>query len=554
MKAKQCLIFTLFFTFFSAHSTVIPPWVPYDESNEIKQNAENPSEKLRYKHIQPLGADKNVMWANIAEQIKDFSAQDYDKLTPLIFNQDILTLQAHIKSGHLSYEKLTQWYLYRIAKYENNPQTTLNAVVALSKTAVADAKARDKNKSAHDHPLYGMPILLKDNVNAQGMPTTAGTYLLRNNVAPDAFIVEKIKAHGGIILGKTNLSEWANYLCSGCPNGYSAVGGQTLNPYGRKMIDTGGSSSGSGAAIAANYAAAAIGTETSGSILSPSSLNSLVGLKPTVGLLSRSGIVPLSSTLDTPGPMARNVTDAAILLSAIIGQDSRDVRTQGLNSSLATNEQQKQLLATLSASSLKGLRLGVNKDLYKRPHYKETVENLAKLGVVTIEFEHGEIDSGGFGDLLAADMKNDVPLYLQQYASKDIAGFSTADIIKYNKEDAAIRVPYGQGRFEQLPKIALSQQGLSELRIKLNQSGVEFFEQPMREHKLDAILSVNNSYARNAAMANYPCLTVPMGYSEKGDPVGLTFISRPLQEESLLKMAYAFEQATKSRVAPADFN
>lgn len=166
---------------------------------------------------------------------------------------------------------------------------------------------------------------MKDNINVDGLATTAGSLVFKNNKTTDAFIIKRIKENGGIILGKTNLSEWANYLCLDCPNGYSAIGGQTLNPYGRKIFDTGGSSSGSGVAVATNYSAVAIGTETSGSILSPSSKNSLVGLKPTVGLLSRSGIVPISSTLDTPGPMTKNVIDNAILLSAMSGKDTTDI-------------------------------------------------------------------------------------------------------------------------------------------------------------------------------------------------------------------------------------
>jgi amidase len=254
--------------------TVISSWEAYDESEELAENSDNKSQKLRYKLIQSRVLDKNEIWKNVADQISNFSEEDYQALMPFILEQDIPTIQSHILSGELTYEKLTQWYLYRIVKYENDKEKMLNAIISLNPNAVSEARKRDKNKSAQDHPIYGMPILLKDNVNLQGLPTTAGTHLLRNNMASDAFIVERIKEKGGIILGKTNLSEWANFLCFNCPNGYSAIGGQTLNSYGRKKFDTGGSSSGSGAATAANYATAAIGTETSGSILSPSSTES----------------------------------------------------------------------------------------------------------------------------------------------------------------------------------------------------------------------------------------------------------------------------------------
>ncbi|MEQ8424960.1 MAG: amidase family protein, partial [Cyclobacteriaceae bacterium] len=237
--------------------TIIPPWVPYDESEELAANADHESERMRFKLIQSKNLDKNEIWKSVADQISNFSKEDYNRLTPLVLNQDIPTLQSHIQSGDLSYETLTQWYLYRIVKYENDSSKYLNGIIAINSDAVNEAKARDKNKSANDHPIYGMPVLLKDNVNAEGMPTTAGAHALINNNTSDAFITDRIKEKGGIILGKTSLSEWANFLCLGCPNGYSAVAGQTLNPYGRKIFDTGGSSSGSGATIAANYAAAA---------------------------------------------------------------------------------------------------------------------------------------------------------------------------------------------------------------------------------------------------------------------------------------------------------
>jgi len=236
--------------------------------------------KMQYKLIQSKFLDKNEIWKTVADQIAYFSEEDYEKLEPLILEQDIPTIQSHIQSGRLSYEKLTQWYLYRIVKFENDKNKTLHSIIALNPNAVEEARERDKNiGDKKNHPIYGMPILLKDNINTSEMKTTAGAHALLENKTEDAFIVKQIKAKGGIILGKANLSEWAYYFCKGCPVGYSAVGGQTLNPYGRKIFETGGSSSGSGTTMAANYAAAAVGTETSGSILSPSSQNSIVGLK-----------------------------------------------------------------------------------------------------------------------------------------------------------------------------------------------------------------------------------------------------------------------------------
>ena len=527
--------------------TIISPWTPYDESEELVQNATHESVRMQYKLIQSQNLDKNEIWKNLSDQISNFSEEDYQILKPFIFEQNILTIQSNIQSEDLSYETLTQWYLYRIYKHENDRDKMLNAIVAINPDAVKEAREKDKNKSSDDHPIYGMPVLIKDNTNVNGMPTTAGTHLLRKNMAPDAFIIEKMKAKGAIILGKTNLSEWANFLFLNGPNGFSAVGGQTLNAYGRKIFDTGGSSSGSGVAMAANYAVAAVGTETSGSILSPSSKSSLVGLKPTIGLLSRSGIVPLSSTLDTPGPMTRNTTDNAILLSAMSGEDPEDSVTKN-------NPKNKKYLEDLKSGTLKGLRFGVAKNFLKDSIYKLNIDKIISLGGIAIEFEPESVDFDGFGDLLSADMQVDLPKYLDKYAAQNITIRSMKDILEYNKQDSLVRIPYGQARFARAALLDLKPEELITLRNRLHNEGVRYFETPMLKHQLDAILTIDNRNAGYAAAAKYPCLTIPMGYTEAGQPTGLTFIARPFEEDKLLKMGYAFEQATKARKIPEKYN
>ncbi len=526
--------------------TVIPEWIPYDESEELVENADHESVQMRYKFIQSQILDKNELWENVSDQIKDFSEEDYQRLKPMILEQNIPAIQSYVQSGDLTYETLTQWYLYRIVKYENDKDKMLNAIIAINPNAVSEARKKDKNRSIEDHPIYGMPILIKDNVNVEGMPTTAGAHFLRNNRASDAFIVEKMKQNGAIILGKTNLSEWANYLFLGGPNGFSAVGGQTLNAYGRKIFDSGGSSSGSGVAMAANYAAAAVGTETSGSILSPSGKSSLVGLKPTVGLLSRNGIVPLASTLDTPGPMTRNVTDNAILLSAMSGEDPDDSATKD-------NPKNKKYLEDLETGTLQGLRFGVNKSLLTNSIYKLNVEKIVLLGGIAIEFEPVSINLDGFGHLLSADMMIDLPKYLDKYAPDDITLRTMKEIMEYNKQDSLIRIPYGQGIFAKATAVDLTSEELIKLRTRLHSEGVRYFETPMVEHQLDAILSIDDEVSGYAAAARYPCLIVPMGYTENGEPTGLTFIARPFEEDRLLKMGYGFEQATKARKLPEEY-
>jgi amidase len=527
--------------------TVISPWIPYDESKELAENAKNPSVRMRYKLIQSKVLDKNDIWKNISGQISNFSEEEYQRLKPLILEQDIPAIQASIISGKLTYEKLTQWYLFRIVKYENDRNRTLNNIIAINPDAVREARKRDRKRSANYHPIYGMPILLKDNIGMAGLPTTAGAVAFRDNNAPDAFIVARIKEKGGIILGKVNLSEWANYLCQSCPNGYSAVGGQTLNPYGRRVFDTGGSSSGSGTSMAANYASAAVGTETSGSILSPSNSNSVVGLKPTIGLLSRGGIVPISGTLDTPGPITRNVTDNAILLSAMSGEDKSDIATKN-------NPKNKKYWEDLKTSAINGLRFGVYRNFLTDSVLKLSVEKIRTLGGIIIEIEPGQTTMRGFGTLLSADMKADLPEYIKKYGSANITFRSIADIADFNRKDSLVRIPYGQARFEEMAVLDVNQDTLNMIKSGLRKEGVNYFEKPMVQYQLDAIISVGNRSAGNAAAAMYPCLIVPMGYRKTGEPTGITFIARPFQEDKLLRIGYAFEQAGKARKIPEEYN
>ena len=518
-------------------------WTPYDQSSEIAQNADHETRKLRYQLIQSRITDRNVMLNAAKNQLGGFSAAEYERLKPLIYERDILGLQASVSSGALTYELITKWFLYRIVKFESDKSTYLNAIISINPDAVLQARQKDQNKGALPNLISGLPVLLKDNVGFAGLPTTAGADALRENDAKDAYITARLKANGAIILGKTNLSEWANFLCDGCPNGYSAVGGQTLNAYGRKTFDTGGSSSGSGVAMAANYAVAAVGTETSGSILSPSSQSSLVGLKPTVGLLSRTGIVPISSTLDTPGPMTRSVTDNAIMLSAMSGADPDDPAT-------VFDLPTKPYLENLDKASPLGKRLGVIRRFLDNPLYALSVARLVELGADTIVYDPPEVDLSGFLSLLNADMKTDLPAYLKAHAGPKVEVTDVASVITHNLADTTKRSPYGMARFYGIEDEKTEGQAHSELKNRLKTEGAHYFSEPMTNHRLDAVLSINNYSAGTAAVAHYPALTVPMGYDETGKPFGLTFIGRPFSEDKLLMLGRVFEWGTKSRKAP----
>jgi len=527
-------------------ATIVTEWSTYDQAAEIADNADHDNPRMQYKLIQSKVLDKQKIWDDINAQVTDFSEADYERLLPLILEKDIMTKQEYIASGKLSYRQLTQWYLYRIKKYESDNDKSLQSIISINPHAVAQATEKDESKSENQHPIYGMPILLKDNINTEDMPTTAGAVVLQNNQTGDAEIVKRLKDNGGIILGKVNLSEWAYYFCTGCPLGYSAVGGQTLNPYGRRMYETGGSSAASGTTMAANYAAAAVGTETSGSILSPSSQNSVVGLKPTIGLLSGDGIIPISSALDTPGPMTRNVSDNAILLSALSAGYKPNPNTKDI-------VRPKKYYNGLNKDYIKGLRLGVIKNYMEDSLYKLAVDDLKNLGAEIVEYEPEDISFDQFLTFLNADMQRGFPKYMASYAGPDVEMRSVNDVVEYNLLDTLIRAPYGQALFEGVVAEDISDEDFETLKKEYDAMGKKYFNTPMDKHKLDAIVSINNYNAGHAAMAKYPCVTIPMGYESNGEPKNVTFIAKSFEEQKLLQIAYAYEQATHRRKMPSDY-
>ena len=545
MKTMLSVVFMLLV--FSCTTASREYWQPYDESAELAQNADHEIARMRYKLIQSTFLDKDAMWAPFEKELRGFDTT-YDALKPLIIEQDIPTLQRHIASGKLSYESLVKFYLYRIRLLESNPQTNLHAVLALNPNIINEAKQKDRQAAADMHPIYGMPILLKDNINTANMPTTAGAAILANHIPDeDAFVVKQLKNKGALILGKVNLSEWAYYFCDGCPVGYSAVGGQTLNPYGRRIFETGGSSSGSAVAVAANYAVAALGSETSGSILSPSSQNAVVGLKPTIGFVSRTGIVPISSTLDTSGPMTKSIADTAILLDAIADPDPQDKVT--LRAPRLTA-----ILDSYVEPSLSGIRLGAMTNILAADSlYRNAVEDLRAAGAEVIEFTPKKITLTGFASILNGDMKRDIPAYFKNASTADFATIDVTAIIDFNKQDSLLYMPYSQKRLDGVIADSITEEGLQTTISKLNTAALGFFQDPIAKYQLDAILSKNNYYAGHAAIAFYPCLTIPMGYADDGEPANLTFIAPSFSEVKLLSLGAAYERISNHRKSPEGY-
>ena len=517
----------------------------YDETTALEEQQNHKNKRMQLKLFQSKYLDMNTIFRPFEADLAYFSEVNYTALKPFVLEQDIPTLQKNIEEGVLSYEKLTLFYLYRIRKFESDSTLSLNSIISLNPNVLEEARARDKNKKENaEYSIYGMPIFLKDNINTFDMPTTAGAIALAENKnIKDAFIVEKLREKGALILGKVNLSEWAYFFCSGCPLGYSAIGGQTLNPYGRGVFETGGSSAGSGVAVAANFAVAAVGSETSGSITSPSSLNSVVGLKPTIGVLSRTGIVPISSTLDTPGPMTKNIVDNAIFMNAMRGFDKSDAASRDLNIDYLKNGFKQ---------DLKGKRLGVIKSLLTDSIYSVTIDKLRKAGAELIEITPPEVALKGFLTLLNIDMKHDLPEYLAEHADKSILVKSVNEVRLFNLKDTLLRAPYGQQLFDGIVEDNTTLEELAIIKEQLSTEGKRYL-QALKDENLEAILSINNYHSGFAAVAKYPTITVPMGYKNSGEPISLTFIGIPFTERKLLEIGYAFEQLTKVRKMPKNY-
>jgi len=493
---------------------------------------------------------------------------------PELEDATIAELQAGMASGKYTSRSITVVYLQRIEALDKKGPG-LRSVLETNPDALAQAAALDAERKAKGPrgPLHGIPILVKDNVATRDrMQSTAGSLALVGVSPPrDAFLVERLRAAGAVLLGKANLSEWANFRSTHSSSGWSGRGGQCRNPYALDRTPS-GSSSGSAVAVAASLCAAAIGTETDGSIVSPSTCCSIVGIKPTLGLVSRAGVIPIAHNQDTAGPMARTVADAATLLGALTGVDPHDDATAASAGHSASDYS-----ASLDPAGLKGARLGVC-----RSHFmgyspgadavmEGAIDALKRLGAVIVDpadiATAGQFDDSEFAVLLY-EFKTDLNRYLTEWAPGATAK-TLADLIAFNDRNRSQEMPYfGQEIFAQAQaKGPLTDQdylrALDKNHLLARTQGIDAV---MAEHQLDALIAptggppslidlVNGdpggggSFSSPAAVAGYPHVTVPMGYVA-GLPVGLSFVGRPWSEAALIKFAYAFEQATKLRRPP----
>ena len=482
----------------------------------------------------------------------------------------VAELQAAMEKGQLTSEAMTNWYLARIRALDPK----INSVIEVNPDAVAIARQRDRERRSKNvkGPLHGIPVLIKDNIDtADKMKTTAGSLALVDAPTParDAFIVERLREAGAVLLGKTNLSEWANFRDSNSISGWSGRGGQTRNPY---ILDRNpcGSSSGTGAAIAANLAAIGIGTETDGSIVCPSSICGIVGLKPTIGVVSRSGIIPIAASQDTAGPMVRTVADAAVMMDVLDAADANDPAT----TAGGKRRERSSYTTALVLGGLRGARIGVARDYWGKNGNVDAVLNSAlemmrKAGAILVDVKFPNMEKFGDAEFLVLqyEFKDGLEKYL---ASRGSRYRTLNDLIKFNNENAAREMPYfKQAIFEMCAKKGpLTEKEYREaLATSRKYTREEGIDEVMDKNKLEAIVGPSNAptwmidtvngdcgsayigSSSLAAAAGYPNITVPAGFTREL-PIGISFFGRAFSEHTLIKFAYSFEQATRARRVP----
>jgi amidase len=456
-------------------------------------------------------------------------------------------LQKALASGKTTSKELVQAYLARISAYDGH----VNSIRTLNRDALKIAGKLDAERKAGRvrGPLHGIPVLLKDNINTTDMPTTAGSIALKGSIPlAKATITTKLEKAGAIILGKTNLSEFANWVDLSMPNGYSSLGGQVRNAY--TFGDPSGSSSGSGVAGSMAFATGTVGTETSGSILSPSEANSLVGIKPTTGLLSRFGIIPLAPSFDTPGPMTRNVTDAAIMLGTMAGVDEKDERTG--DSGDAPSDYTK----FLKTDALKDVRLGYSPDdLDSQGMFQKALTVLEKQGATLVETDNlSNTSLVGLSEigLIPNEFKASLNQYLAEQTPDSLRVRTLSDIIAYNEKHPD-EVKYGQNLLiasDATPGVYHPVSAEATI-----QSSRATIDATLLADDLAAIVAPGNTYANISAAAGYPTVVVPAGYTGEGrNAFGLSFLADGFSEPRLISFAYDYEQATKLRVPPTVAN
>jgi amidase len=506
----------------------------------IIENSINKQVKMQYDEKKVTKSKNDININQFKAELDQMSDLKFKNIGNLISNSNIKDIQSLYDSKKLTCEELVIYYLKRIEKYDINK---LNSIIELNPDVIKIA--REKDKETRSGKLYGIPITLKANIGTSDkMNTTAGSYALKDSILDeDSFIVKKLRSEGAIILGKTNLSEFANYMTTKSSNGYSALGGQTQNPYGK--FDVGGSSSGSASSVASGFSVASIGTETAGSIIYPSSQNSVVGIKPSIGLISRDRIVPIAESQDTAGVISKNVDDAALILSSIYGYDTNDKDT------IVSKNLDENYSNYLTEKSIKGIKVAILKPFAARSNESDILERIEKefkgMGNQTqiVSFSD-EVTNIKMSEALEAGFKFDIAKYLKTAKVNGVNSLN--DIVYINKEDLENRAPYGQDLLEK----SLSNKMTYEEYKNLVESNKNIASKEIDSilKNADVIVSLSNQAATAYAPAGYPALTVPAGYKSSGEPIGITFVGSKFEEGKLLKIANVYETNTKYRKDP----
>lgn len=500
--------------------------------------------------IYPLSLYRNLDFSPYEPYLSELSLVEISQLSAMVLEQPVSILSEHMENGHLTALELTLYYLYRIREYDLGK---LNTVIDLNPWVLEEAAELDQERvdGTLRGPLHGIPVLLKDTIATDDyLFTSAGAAALAFNVADrDAFLVTQLRDAGALILGKTNLTEWSNWMHGAAANGYSAVGGQVVSPYGA-WIDPSGSSSGSAAATTMNFAALTIGAETIGSIIAPAARSSVVGMKPSIGLISRDYVIPISDEIDTPGPIGRTVFDVAQAMNVLAG--SRD-----LNDPLSASALQlisADFTFRLNDDALEGKRVGLfaveplQSDAYNIGLYafEPQIEALEAAGAEVVVVRLPPYPDSGWGQLLACDMHHDVDEYLQRTGSELT---TIEEIAAYNVANPSV-MPFGQVALAGVTGCDMTEEEIAELGRYVRTTGNTYMDLVFESHGIDVLATVDDVGALEYALAGWPAVTVPRGLTLNGVPTGLTLIGPYLSDIDLLGYAFALELRLDARVLP----
>ncbi|MCC6945261.1 MAG: hypothetical protein IT335_11830 [Thermomicrobiales bacterium] len=484
-------------------------------------------------------------------ELDHFTGNTIARLNGLVLEKSLAELTTMMDAGELTSHELTLYYLDRIQTHDAE---LLNAIIDLNPLALEDAAARDTERQEGNvrGPLHGIPVVLKDNIaTGDYLRTTAGALALQDSTAHrDAFLVSRLIEGGAVILGKTNLSEWANWMHSTPANGFSAVGGQSVSPY-WDWLDPSGSSTGSAVAVSAGFAPLAIGTETVGSIISPSSRNGVAGLKPSLGLISRDLVIPITAEVDSAGPIALTVSDIALAMNVLAsGGDLNDPRSVEASRLIGAD-----FTANLTTDQLDGKRVAIiafddslsDEDNIAMYALEDEIAALESIGAEVIVFRPDPFPDLAYGDLCSCGMRVGVDAYLQATG----APFdSLQDIVTFNEENPAA-IPYGQERLMEAAACTLDQDEVSALGEEIRAASAAWLDTLFDASEADVLVSIDEIFSLHYCMAGFPAISVPHGVTlGDGIPSGLTLIGRYLSDVELLGYAYAFEQTGRWRVPP----